>query len=98
MQNNAKTGVVLLNLGGPDSLDAVRPFLYNLFCDPEIINFPLSFLFRKRLARIISDKRSPKVMLQYREIGGKSPLKELTHKQAIALEKTLKEDIEFMWR
>ena len=47
-----KIGVVLLNLGGPDSLDAVEPFLYNLFCDPDIIDFPGAFLFRKRLAKI----------------------------------------------
>lgn len=92
MQDQVKTDVVLLNLGGPDSLDAVKPFLYNLFCDPGIINFPLSFLFRKRLAKLISDRRSPKIILQYKEIGGKSPLLELTRKQAAALEKALRED------
>jgi ferrochelatase len=94
MLNDTKTGVVLLNLGGPDSLDAVKPFLYNLFCDPEIINFPLSFLFRKRLAKLISDKRSPKVILQYKELGGKSPLAELTFRQADALERALKNEID----
>jgi protoporphyrin/coproporphyrin ferrochelatase len=84
-----KTGIVLLNLGGPDSLDAVGPFLYNLFSDPDIIDFPLSFLFRKRLAKLISSKRAPRVSLQYKEIGGKSPLKEHTLKQAALLEKRL---------
>ena len=89
MQNSKKIGIVLLNLGGPDSLEAVRPFLYNLFVDPEIINFPLSFLFRKRLAKLISDKRSPRIQEQYKQIGGKSPINELTRKQADALEKAL---------
>jgi ferrochelatase len=86
-----KIGVVLLNLGGPDSLDAVEPFLYNLFCDPDIIDFPGSFLFRKRLAKLISTRRSPGVIEQYREIGGKSPLKDYTLKQAALLEQKLNE-------
>ena len=86
-----KIGVVLLNLGGPDSLDAVEPFLYNLFCDPDIIDFPGSFLFRKRLAKLISTRRSPGVIEQYREIGGKSPLKDHTLKQAELLEEKLNE-------
>jgi ferrochelatase len=81
-----KIGVVLLNLGGPDSLEAVKPFLFNLFNDPDIINFPLSFLFRRKLARTISEKRSPRIIEQYKKIGGKSPLLDLTKKQAEALE------------
>jgi protoporphyrin/coproporphyrin ferrochelatase len=89
-----KYGIVLLNLGGPDSLDAVEPFLYNLFCDPEIINFPLSFLFRKRLAKLISSKRAPKIQEQYKKIGGKSPILELTNHQAELLETELKKSIE----
>lgn len=84
-----KIGVVLLNLGGPDSLDAVEPFLFNLFNDPEIINFPLSFLFRKRLAKFISSKRHPRIQEQYKEIGGKSPLLELSQVQAELLERNL---------
>lgn len=84
-------GVVLLNLGGPDSLDAVEPFLYNLFSDPDIINFPLSFLFRKRLAKLISTKRAPRVQEQYKQIGGKSPLKDHTMRQAELLEEKLNE-------
>ena len=82
-----KIGVVLLNLGGPDSLDAVEPFLYNLFVDPDIINFPGSFLVRKWLAKLISSKRHPKIQEQYKQIGGKSPLKEFTLGQARLLEK-----------
>jgi protoporphyrin/coproporphyrin ferrochelatase len=89
-----KYGIVLLQLGGPDSLDAVEPFLYNLFRDPDIIDFPLSFLFRKRLARIIARKRSPKIREHYRHMGGKSPILELTEAQAKALEARLKDTID----
>ena len=86
---NERTGVVLLNLGGPDSLEAVEPFLFNLFSDPDIIDFPFSFLFRKRLAKIISTRRSPGVIKQYEEIGGKSPIRQLTEQQASLLEEEL---------
>lgn len=86
-----KIGVVLLNLGGPDSLDAVEPFLFNLFSDPDIIDFPGSFLFRKRLAKLISTRRAPGVIKQYEEIGGKSPLKDYTLQQAALLEAKLNE-------
>ena len=84
-----KIGVVLLNLGGPDSIEAVEPFLFNLFSDPDIIDFPFSFLFRKRLAKIISTRRSPGVIKQYEEIGGKSPIRQLTEQQAGLLEEEL---------
>ena len=86
---NEKIGVVLLNLGGPDSLDAVEPFLYNLFVDPDIINFPGSFLVRKPLAKLISSKRHPRIQEQYKQIGGKSPLKEFTLGQCRLLELSL---------
>ncbi len=86
-----KIGVVLLNLGGPDSLEAVEPFLYNLFVDPDIINFPGSFLFREWLAKLISSKRHPKIQEQYKQIGGKSPLKDFTLGQAKLLEEKLNE-------
>lgn len=88
-----KIGVVLLNLGGPDSLDAVEPFLYNLFSDPDIIDFPGSFLIRKRLAKLISQRRSPRVKQQYSQIGGRSPLKDHTLRQAALLEQRLNERI-----
>ncbi|MDQ3633747.1 MAG: ferrochelatase [Acidobacteriota bacterium] len=84
-----KIGIVLLNLGGPDSLEAVEPFLYNLFCDPDIINFPGSFLFRKGIAKLISSTRHPKVQKQYAQIGNKSPIKEFTLGQAKMLEEKL---------
>jgi len=86
-----KLAVVLLNLGGPDSLEAVQPFLYNLFSDPDIIDVPGSFLFRKCLAKLISTRRAPGVIEQYREIGGKSPLKDHTLKQAALLKDRLNE-------
>jgi ferrochelatase len=88
-----KVGVVLLNLGGPDSLDAVEPFLFNLFSDPDIIDFPGSFLFRKRLAKLISTRRSPMVIKQYAQIGGKSPIKDHTLQQASLLEQKLNEQM-----
>ncbi|HEY3251898.1 MAG TPA: ferrochelatase [Ignavibacteria bacterium] len=94
MSSNSKIAVVLLNLGGPDSLEAVEPFLYNLFSDPDIINFPLSFLFRKRLAKFISSKRAPKIQEQYKRIGGKSPILDITKKQAEMLEKRLNKSID----
>ncbi len=84
-------GVVLLQLGGPDSLDAVQPFLYNLFVDPDIIDLPGAFLFRKRLAKIISTRRAPKVQELYKQIGGRSPILEQTQQQATGLKKLLAE-------
>ncbi|MBI4534643.1 MAG: ferrochelatase [Ignavibacteriae bacterium] len=88
-KNDKPIGVVLLQLGGPDSLETVEPFLYNLFCDPDIIDLPLAFLFRKALARIISGRRAPKVQEYYRRIGGKSPILKLTMRQARSLEREL---------
>jgi ferrochelatase len=85
-----KTAVVLFQLGGPDSPEAVEPFLFNLFMDPDIINFPFAFLARKPLARFISNKRSMKVRRNYNMIGGKSPILDLTQKQADALQKRLR--------
>jgi protoporphyrin/coproporphyrin ferrochelatase len=86
---NGTLGVVLFQLGGPGSLDDVEPFLYNLFCDPDIINFPLSFLVRKPLARLISRRRAEKVRDIYRQIGEQSPIVRLTQRQADALSEEL---------
>ncbi len=85
MRARKKVGIVLFQLGGPDSLEAVEPFLYNLFCDPDIIDFPLAWLARKPLARYISRRRAPKVAHNYGEIGGQSPIRLLTERQAEAL-------------
>jgi len=83
-----RTAVLLLQMGGPDSLDAVEPFLYNLFSDRDIIKIGPSFL-QPFIARMIVRRRAPKSAANYRDIGGKSPLRELTEAQAAALEKTL---------
>ena len=86
LSTHKKTAIVLFQLGGPDSLKAVESFLYNLFMDPDIIDFPLAFLVRRPLAKIISRKRSIRVQENYKLIGGKSPLLDLTRLQANALE------------
>jgi ferrochelatase len=85
--------VVLFQLGGPDSQAAVEPFLYNLFCDPDIINFPGSFLARKPLAKLISTTRSKVAAQRYAAIGGGSPISRLTEQQARALEVALRPHI-----
>ncbi len=93
MKSDSPLGVVLLQLGGPDSLEHVEPFLYNLFNDPDIIDLPLAFLFRRGLARLISRRRAPKVQEYYRRIGGKSPILKLTRRQARALERELSDSL-----
>ena len=59
---NKPIGLVLLNMGGPDNLEAVRPFLYNLFSDRDLIQLPLGSLLQKPFARLISTVRSRKVV------------------------------------
>lgn len=86
---NMKRVVVLFQLGGPDSIQAVEPFLYNLFRDPCIIDLPGAFLFRNMLARLISRSRAPKVIELYNKIGGKSPILDETLAQATCLRKEL---------
>ncbi len=81
-------GVILLNLGGPDSLQAVKPFLYNLFSDRQIIRLGPPFL-QKPLALLISGIRSKKTRKYYSLIGGKSPIFDITEAQANALEDAL---------
>jgi len=93
MSGPKKIAVVLFQLGGPDSQAAVEPFLYNLFCDPDIINFPGAFLARKAIAKLISTTRSKVVGQHYMEIGGGSPIRRLTEQQARALEAALRPHI-----
>jgi ferrochelatase len=81
-----RIGVVLFQLGGPDTLDAIEPFLFNLFCDPDIIDFPLARIGRKPLAKLISTTRAKKVQHHYSVIGGGSPIRRFTEQQASALE------------
>jgi ferrochelatase len=83
-----KKAVLLLQMGGPDSLDAVRPFLLNLFTDREIIKIGPAWL-QPLIARIIVKKRAAHVEENYSLIGGKSPLRELTEEQARSLEQVL---------
>ena len=82
-----KTAVVLFNLGGPDSPDAVQPFLQNLFSDPAIITAPNPI--RWLLARLISRRRAPIAKHIYAELGGRSPLLPNTEAQAAALQSAI---------
>ncbi len=82
-----KNAVVLFNLGGPDSLESVEPFLFNLFQDPDIFKIPIG---QKLFAKVISSRRAPKVVEEYKLIGGKSPINEWTEKQRSMLEEKLK--------
>jgi ferrochelatase len=85
-----RTAVVLFNLGGPDSLDAVEPFLFNLFSDPDIFRLPLGRFTQKWFARLVSRRRAPEARHIYAAIGGKSPLLDNTRLQARALETALR--------
>jgi protoporphyrin/coproporphyrin ferrochelatase len=80
-----KLAVVLFNLGGPDSLEAVKPFLTNLFSDPAIISLPEPL--RRPLARFIAARRAPVAHEIYAKLGGRSPILEETQAQAAALER-----------
>ena len=97
MNNQKKTGVLLLNLGGPERQADVRPFLFNLFSDREIIRLGPPFM-QKIIARIIAYRRAPQSMANYRHIGGGSPILAKTQEQAAALEEALTEDGWFMVR
>ncbi|MDV2992795.1 MAG: Ferrochelatase [Chroococcidiopsis sp. SAG 2025] len=85
-----RVGVLLLNLGGPDRLEDVRPFLFNLFADPEIIRLPFPWL-QKPLAWWISTVRTKRSQENYKQIGGGSPLRRITEAQAQALQARLEE-------
>lgn len=90
VEEGDKVGVVLLNMGGPDNLDAIQPFLYNLFMDPAIIDIPLPNFLRSPLSSFISWYRGGSKEEEYEAIGGGSPLIEFTGKQGKALEKQLR--------
>jgi ferrochelatase len=85
-----RVGVLLLNLGGPEQLEDVRPFLFNLFSDPEIIRLPFVWL-QKPLAWLISTSRSKKSQENYKLIGGGSPLLRITQEQGRALQSALQQ-------
>ena len=87
-----KKAIILFNLGGPDKIENVEPFLFNLFNDPAILNLP-TFL-RYPLAKLISNRRAPVAKKIYEELGGASPILELTKEQSDALEKKINQDQE----
>ena len=82
-----KKAVILFNLGGPDKIENVEPFLFNLFNDPAILNLPT--LLRYPLAKLISNRRAPVAKKIYEELGGSSPILKLTKEQSEALETKL---------
>ena len=85
-----RKAVILFNLGGPDKLESVEPFLFNLFNDPAILNLPA--IFRYPLAKLISNRRAPIAKKIYNELGGSSPILKLTKDQSTALEKNLNQN------
>ncbi len=94
---NRKTGVLLLNMGGPRRQQDVLPFLRNLFSDRQIIRLGPAFL-QKPLAALIARRRAPKSMANYQKIGGGSPIAEITSRQAAALEQLLAAEGNFIVR
>lgn len=85
MAGKKRVGIVLFQLGGPDSLQAVEPFLLNLFLDPDIIPLGPLGLLRKPIAKMISSRRSVPVMGRYAQIGRRSPIAILTERQRVRL-------------
>jgi protoporphyrin/coproporphyrin ferrochelatase len=84
-----RVGIVLFQLGGPDSLEAVEPFLLNLFLDPDIIPLGPFGILRRPIAKLISSRRSIPVAAKYAEIGGRSPIGTLTERQRLRLVEAL---------
>lgn len=89
MNPHEQTAVVLFNLGGPDDLASVEPFLVNLFSDREIIELPFGARMQPLMARLIARMRGPSVRSNYERIGGGSPQLRITQAQAAALEERL---------
>lgn len=85
--DNTRIAVLLINFGGPSTLATVKPFLYNLFSDPKVLNFPFAFLYRKPLAWLISNMRDMTSREMYKKVGGISPLIPLTYLQGQELQK-----------
>lgn len=89
MKPQSPIGILLFNLGGPDDLDAVEPFLVNLFSDREIIELPGGAWLQPLMARLIARLRGPSVRRNYRRIGGGSPQLQITRAQQQALQERL---------
>jgi len=83
------TGVLLLNMGGPDTINAVRPFLFRLLSDNDLIPLPASAITQPVFAWAVSGLRARKVRRYYEEIGGGSPIGKITETQRAALEDAL---------
>ena len=94
MAGKKRVGIVLFQLGGPDSLEAVEPFLLNLFLDPDIIPLGPFGLLRRPIAKLISKRRSIPVAGKYAEIGRRSPIAILTERQRMRLVEALSPHIE----
>jgi protoporphyrin/coproporphyrin ferrochelatase len=89
-----RVGIVLFQLGGPDSLEAVEPFLLNLFLDPDILPLgPFGWL-RRPIAKLIASRRSVPVARKYKAIGGRSPIGVLTERQRVRLMEALSPHID----
>ncbi|RYH16377.1 ferrochelatase, partial [archaeon] len=90
LNNKMKLGVLFLNLGGPEKIDDVEGFLFNLFADPDIIRLPTLLRgLQKPLAYVIAKRRAPKSSEAYKSIGGGSPIVNYTTSQAQLVEKEL---------
>ncbi|MGI6638355.1 MAG: ferrochelatase [Desulfobulbus sp.] len=97
MPTPKKIGVLLLNLGGPQRADDIKPFLINLFSDRQLIRLGPALL-QPLIARIIAHRRAPKSAANYARIGGGSPILQRTREQALALEKKLARHGNFLVR
>jgi ferrochelatase len=93
--NQPRTGIVLLNMGGPEKQEDVRPFLYNIFSDRQIIRLGPRLL-QKPLAWLIARRRAPKSAATYARIGGGSPIASITRQQQHALQQALSNDGDFL--
>jgi len=91
VEEGERVGVVLMNLGGPNALDDVEPFLYNLLMDPALLPLPVGGILRHGLCRALASFRAESVREEYELIGGRSPLTRLTHEQAESLQRYLDE-------
>jgi ferrochelatase len=89
MAGKNRVGIVMFQLGGPDSLAAVEPFLMNLFLDPDIIPLGPLGLLRRPIAKMISSRRSVPVSGRYAQIGRRSPIATLTERQRVRLTQAL---------
>lgn len=82
-----KTGILMLNMGGPETVGEVQDFLRRLFLDQDLMSLPI----QNKLGPFIAKRRTPKIQEQYRRIGGGSPIRMWTRKQAEGMVKLLDE-------